>query len=406
MKRQALEKVREIKDTHIQNIEAEDKEFRIPCGLGLYFRVSPTRKITWQVRFKDQQGKWKWLSIGSYPKISLAEARLKCSEVSVKLNNNEEILSSTAKLQKNLIDHKLTFKDLLDTWLNHKHANWAPQTFKKEKQSIEKWLFPTFENRDFRKISSEEWLDFFLNLQREEKIYNRIKKLVTHTRSAYDLAKFKGQVILNPLDGINKYLDKTSNGNMKHVQIEELPKLLKLIQVYSNRSTSIALELLVLLFPRPQELRLAKWEDFDLQRKLWIKPAETMKCGIRHVVPLPMQAVKLIKLQKELCPVSKYLFTSRDSLSEPMSEATLNNALKNIGYRGKQSPHGFRHIASTALNTQFAGLGQVVEASLAHKKPGVKATYDKSIHLEDRIMIMQWWADYLTNSVSDEAVVD
>lgn len=64
MKRQALEKVREIKDTHIQNIEAEDKEFRIPCGLGLYFRVSPTRKITWQVRYKDPQGKWKWLSIG------------------------------------------------------------------------------------------------------------------------------------------------------------------------------------------------------------------------------------------------------------------------------------------------------------------------------------------------------
>ncbi|MFX9108626.1 integrase, partial [Acinetobacter baumannii] len=75
-------------------------------------------------------------------------------------------------------------------------------------------LFPTFENRDFRKISSEEWLEFFLKLQREEKIYNRVKKLVTHTRSAYELAKFKGQVILNPLDGINKYLDKTSNGNM------------------------------------------------------------------------------------------------------------------------------------------------------------------------------------------------
>ena len=89
-----------------------------------------------------------------------------------------------------------------------------------------------------------------------------------------------------------------------------------------------------------------------------------------------------------------------------MSEATLNNALKNIGYRGKQSPHGFRHIASTALNTQFASLDQVVEASLAHKKTGVKATYDKSTHLEDRIMIMQWWADYLTNSVSDITVVD
>ncbi len=395
MKRQALEKVREIKDTHIQNIEAEDKEFRISCGSGLYFRVSPTRKITWQVRFKDLQGKWKWLSIGSYPKISLVEAKFKCSEISLKLNNNEEVLSLHDDMTKCLIKKKLTFKDLMSTWLDHKLVNWAPKTFQKEKQSIEKRLFPTFENRDFRKISSEEWLDFFLKLQRDEKIYNRVTKLVTHTRSAYDLAKFKGQVISNPLDGINKYLDKTSHGNMKHVEIEELPKLLNLIRGYSNRSTSIALELLVILFPRPQELRLAKWEDFDLQKKLWIKPAETMKCGIRHVVPLPLQAIQLIQLQKSLCPISKYLFSSRDSLSEPISDCTLNNALKNLGYRGKQSPHGFRHIASTALNTKFSSFPQEIEAALAHKKKGVKAIYDKSTHLENRILIMDWRADYL-----------
>ena len=174
MKRQALEKVREIKDTHIQNIEAEDKEFRISCGSGLYFRVSPTRKITWQVRFKDLQGKWKWLSIGSYPKISLVEAKFKCSEISLKLNNNEEVLSLHDDMTKCLIKKKLTFKDLMSTWLDHKLVNWAPKTFQKEKQSIEKRLFPTFENRDFRKISSEEWLDFFLKLQRDEKIYNRV----------------------------------------------------------------------------------------------------------------------------------------------------------------------------------------------------------------------------------------
>lgn len=120
-----------------------------------------------------------------------------------------------------------------------------------------------------------------------------------------------------------------------------------------------------------------------------------MKCGIRHVVPLPLQAIQLIQLQKSLCPISKYLFCSRDSLSEPISDCTLNNALKNLGYRGKQSPHGFRHIASTALNTKFSSSSQEIEAALAHKKKGVKAIYDKSTHLESRILIMDWWADYL-----------
>lgn len=93
-----------------------------------------------------------------------------------------------------------------------------------------------------------------------------------------------------------------------------------------------------------------------------------MKCGIRHVVPLPQQAIDLLLQLKEIRTPSDYLFCSRDSLTKPMSEATLNNALKNLGYRGKQSPHGFRHIAAIALNEQFSSHDQVIEACLAHKK--------------------------------------
>ena len=90
-----------------------------------------------------------------------------------------------------------------------------------------------------------------------------------------------------------------------------------------------------------------------------------MKCGIRHVVPLSNQAIGLLKKLEKIRTPSDYLFCSRDSLTKPMSEATLNNALKNLGYRGKQSPHGFRHIASTALNEKFADLEQVIESALA-----------------------------------------
>ena len=397
VKRSVLDGVKQIKDTHLDNLEPEAKEYRIPCDTGLYLRVSPTGKKSWQVRFKNHKSKWKWHSIGSYPQLSLVEAKLEASTIFIKLKNKEEILTKKEIENRKVKEVRCSLNSLMYEWLKTKKTTWAEITIKKETQSIEKRILSVFGDKDFAEITRVEWLDFFQNLLRSEAIFNRVKKLVSHCRNAYDLAEFRGDISQNPLNGILKHLDKGSKGNMKHVEIAELPKVIESIRSYNNQHTAIALELLVLLFPRPQELRYAKWEDFDFENKIWIKPEHTMKCGIRHVVPLSNQAIGLLKKLEKIRTPSDYLFCSRDSLTKPMSEATLNNALKNLGYRGKQSPHGFRHIASTALNEKFADLDQVIEAALAHKKRGVKADYDKATHLEDRIYIMQWWADHVTN---------
>lgn len=395
MKRSALEKFKEIKDTHLENLESEAKEYRVPCGLGLYFRVSPTAKKSWQVRFKDKNEKWKWLSLGAYPNLSLANARLQSAEIFARLSSNQEVLSQKEIKQKSIEEQRLTFSCLIYDWLDTKKMNWAGKTLEKETQSIEKRLIPVFGHRDFTSITSQDWLLFFQDIQRSEQIFNRVKKLVSHCRCAYDFAKFQGRINHNPLDGITKYLDKGSEGNMKHISIQELPCLITSIRNYTNPTTAIALELMILLFPRPQELRFSKWQDFDLENKIWTKPADTMKCGIKHLVPLPQQAIDLLKRLKEISSVAEYLFPSRDSLSVPISEATLNKALIYMGYGGRQTPHGFRHIASTALNEQFSHKEQVIEACLAHKKQGVKAIYDKATHLDERMEIMQWWACFL-----------
>lgn len=405
VKRSVLDGVKQIKDTHLDNLEPEAKEYRIPCDTGLYLRVSPTGKKSWQVRFKDEVGKWKWHSIGSYPQLSLVSAKLEASTIFLKLQQNEKVLTKKEIELQKIEEQQLNLKSLMYDWLDTKKTTWAAITIKKETQSIEKRILSVFGELDFTKISPQQWLTFFQDMLRSESIYNRVEKLVSHCRNAYDLAKFHGQIESNPLDGILKYLDKGSKGNMKHVSLQELPDLIQSIRGYKNAHTAIALQLLVILFPRPQELRYAKWQDFDFEKKIWIKPAVTMKCGISHVVPLPRQAIQLLLELKNIRSVSDFLFPSRDSLAQPMSEATLNNALKNLGYRGKQSPHGFRHIASTALNEQFGEFDQVIEACLAHKKHGVKAIYDKSTHLGDRTKIMQWWADYITYMVNDVEAV-
>ena len=171
--------------------------------------------------------------------------------------------------------------------------------------------------------------------------------------------------------------------------------MITLIRSLPSRSTAIGLELLIHMFPRPGELREAKWEQFDFDEEVWIRPAKMMKKGIEHGIPLSKHVVALLNELKELSVESEYLFPGRGDINKPISNMTFNNALNRLGYRGKQNPHGFRHIASTNLNRHFSGKWQVIESALAHLKGGVKGAYDKEAHLEERYEIMQWWSEYV-----------
>ena len=150
------------------------------------------------------------------------------------------------------------------------------------------------------------------------------------------------------------------------------------------------------MFPRPGELRNAKWEQFDFEERVWIRPGSMMKRGIEHGIPLSSQVLTLLNTLKSISKrESEYLFPARDSVNKPISNLTFNAALNRMGYFGRQNPHGFRHIASTKLNDHYSDREQVIEAALAHLKSGVKGAYDKGAHLRERYGIMQFWADHI-----------
>ena len=274
-------------------------------------------------------------------------------------------------------------------------------TEKKEYQSIEKHILPVFGHRLFKEISASEWKEFFREKQLNEGIFNRLEKLISYCRNAYDYAIDDNLISYNPLARVRKGLVNHTSGSMKHVVMDELPDLVNAIRNYRSETTSIGLELLLVLFPRPGELRAARWDQFNFEKAIWIKPADIMKKGIAHAVPLPKQAITLLKELEQYRTESDLLFAGRNSLSKPISDNTFNMALNRMGYKNRQNPHGFRHIASTALNNQFSDKEQVVEASLAHIKKGSKGSYDKATHLEERVGMMQWWADYIDNLVKE-----
>lgn len=392
MKRQDIKK-RPLSDTVLDSLEPEDKEYRELDGNGLYFRVQPNGKKAWLFRYKKDNGKWSWLGLGTYPTIKGALARKKAAEFSEKISNGESLTTKNMVKQQNIENENLRFKVLMFDWLDTKKSNWGTDTYDKAVKSIKRHIIPEFGERDFTAISPKEWFDFFQGLQRDLGIYTQVEKLTSYVRNAYDWAKFQEKIVFNPLEGITRHLDKNNGGNMKFVEMNEFPSLIHAIRRYPKRDMAIGLELFALLFPRPVELRYATWEQFDFDKAVWIKPAEIMKKDIAHAVPLPKQAIKLLKELETYRTESNLLFAGRGSLTEPVSDNTFNQALNRLGYQGRQNPHGFRHIASTQLNNKFSDKEQVVEACLAHLKKGVKGVYDKGAHFEERIGMMQWWAD-------------
>lgn len=398
MKRDAIKK-RPLSDTTLVGLEAEEKEYRELDGNGLYFRVQASGKKSWQFRYKKSDGKWSWLGLGAYPAISASTARKKAAELMVKINKGE-LIQTKADIQQQQVDKEnLLFSVLMNDWLTTKNGNWDAVTYDKAVKSIHRHIMPTFGHRSYLEIAPHEWLDFFRGLQEDLGIYTQVEKLRSYCRSAYNLAKFKNKIESNPLDGMTEFLNKGDRGNMKHVELDQVGRLIKTIRQHPSRPVAIGLELLALLFPRPSELREAVWGDFNLDQAEWIKPAEKTKTGIVHAVPLPQQAVELLRELYTYKTESDYLFPSRDSLEKPISNMTFNVALNRLGYQGRQNPHGFRHIASTALNNKFSDKSQVIEACLGHIKKGVKGKYDKAQHFDERIEIMQWWADELDRMV-------
>lgn len=374
-------------------LKPKAKEYRQSTDIaGLYCRVQQNGKKSWQYRYKTDDGKWRWMGLGSFPSVSYVKAREKAEGMS---NGTVEIITQAEIKQTKLQEQKELFANLMYEWLDRKKKTWAPITYLKEKQSIEKHILPVFGHRPYKSISPAEWLDFFTAKQNNEGIYNRVEKLIACCTGAYRLAKFKKGILYNPLEGIGDHLARGESESMKHVQIHQLPQMITLIRSLPSRSTAIGLELLIHMFPRPGELREAKWEQFDFDEEVWIRPAKMMKKGIEHGIPLSKHVVALLNELKELSVESEYLFPGREDINKPISNMTFNNALNRLGYRGKQNPHGFRHIASTNLNKHFSGKWQVIESTLAHLKSGVKGAYDKEAHLEERYEIMEWWSEYI-----------
>ena len=219
-------------------------------------------------------------------------------------------------------------------------------------------------------------------------------------------AKRERLINTNHTEGLKELYPKAKTKHMKHVELSELPKLLQDIESYHGHDqTRLGMKFLAYSFCRTIELRMMKWEHIDFSNRLWRVDIDNLKIARKHVVPLSDQMLAVLEEMKPITGQYEYVFY-HTGMHKPYSEEFINNALDILGYGGKQTGHGFRHIASTNLN-ELGYMGDAIEKQMAHdKKSSIRAVYNHAQHLDERRKIMQVWADFLDLLRDKGEVVD
>lgn len=407
MKRSEIKR-RPLADTVLAGLEPEAKEYRELDGDGLYFRVKPDGSKSWQLRYKKTDGKWSWLGLGGYGtgdhQLTGEQARRKARELRDGTSKGGSIMATKrAKKAAELEAANSSFEHLSREWHATKCKTWSEGTAVRTIGALEKHVFPVFGKRAYTGILPMEWMEFLRGME-QTGIIEQTSRVRGMCREIYDLARVTGRATHNPLEGLHKFLLTKPVENFAHVSLEELPALLRAIRSYPHApDVRIGLQLLTMLACRPSELREARWAEFDLDAGLWLIPAERMKRRREHLVPLPTQAVALLRELRNITGHGLLLFPGKGKSTKPRSNTVFLMALRRLGYEGRQTGHGFRHLASTILNENGFD-SQHVEAQLSHVKEGVRGVYDKSTYLEQRRVMMQWYGDHLDRLAESNVV--
>lgn len=405
MKRSEIKR-RPLSDTALSSLEADAKEYRELDGNGLYFRVKPDGSKSWQLRYKNPAGKWSWLGLGGYPEVSGALARQRAAELrNDAAEGKNPITSQMARKAAEAAATTRTFEALAREWHASRKAGWDAGTAKRIMGALEKHVFPVLGARSFEAIQPIEWMELLRGME-QQGILEQMSRVRSYCHDAYDLARVTGRATHNPLEGLSKYLQTAKAENYAHVPLNELPALLRAMRAYAGaKDVQIGLSLLSLLAVRPSELREARWEEFDFRKKLWTIPEHRKgrKRGREHLVPLPVQAVKLLEELHRLSGAYALLFPGRSDHTKPRSDTVFLMALRRLGYEGRQTGHGFRHLASTIMN-ENGWPADHIESQLSHKAPGVRGIYNKAQYLEQRTAMMQWYADHLDQLATSNVV--
>jgi len=362
---------------------------------GLFLLVKANGAKLWRVRYRFA-GREQMLALGAYPGVSLKEARAKRDEIRRQVAAGIDP-SAARKANKAAQAGEGSFDALALEWHRHFSAHLTPSHAARIYRRLEADLLPWIGKRAVSDLTAPELLACLRRIQARGALETAHRALQTLSQ-IFRYAVATGRAVRNPAADLRGALPPAK---ARHFPTITDPKtigaLLRDLDGYQGAFvTRCALQLAPLLFVRPGELRQAEWREFDLDAAEWRIPGHKMKMRLEHIVPLSHQAVTILEALRPLTGRGRYLFPGLRSAERPMSENTVNAALRRLGYsRATFTGHGFRSMASTLLN-EMGWHRDAIERQLAHAETdSVRAAYNRAEYLPERQKMMQAWADYL-----------
>ncbi len=383
-----------VKNAKPKEIDGKLANNKLFDGGGLFLLVTKSGAKYWRMKYRFA-GKEKLLAIGIYPEISLKQAREKRDEAKQLLS--EGIDPSEHKQTIKRMGNSNSFEAVAREWHDkHKHR-WTDGHQKKIIARLKNDVFPWIGQRDINSLTAPELLAVLKRIESRGALDTAHRALQTCSQ-IFRYAVANGKAERDPTQDLKGALPPAKSGHMATItEPKKIAQLLRDIDNYHGHFiTRCALQLAPYVFVRPGELRHAEWQEIDLDEAVWKIPAEKMKMRQVHIVPLSRQAIAILEDIQPLTGRGQYVFPSIQSNTRPMSENTLNTALRRLGYgKDEMTAHGFRAMASTLLNEQGYNRDWI-ERQLAHsERNSIRAAYNHAEHLPERKKMMQSWADYL-----------
>lgn len=396
-----------LTDTTVRHAQPREKPYKMADAQGLYLQVMPSGSKHWKMKYRFD-GREKKLSFGEYPRVSLRDARDLRDEARNQLTKG---IDPSYEKRRNRLRGNVaagnSFTDISREYCDKRRRDgdkaWAPSTAKRCEyllslldNSIGKMPIDEIEPIDVlaavRKIEAKGKLE---SSRRTMQLAGAVfRYAVASARLKSDPSRDLRGALINPT--VTHYGAITD--------ASQVGPLLRAIDGYKSQGmTDWALKLAPHVFVRPGELRSAQWEEFDLDARVWTIPAEKTKMRKPHHVPLSRQSVALVEQIRSITAPWSYIFPSLWSRKRPMSDNTLNAALRRMGYTSSEmTAHGFRAMASTLLNESGKWSYDAIERALAHGDNNrVRAAYHRGAHWDERVAMAQWWSDYLDDRRAD-----
>ncbi len=403
-----------LTDAAVRNAKPKEKSYKLFDGNGLYIEIVPAGGKWWRFKYRIA-GKEKRLSLGVYPDVSLKEARDK--HVDARKNITKGIdPSETRKAVKATASGENTFEAVAREWhAKFTAAEWSDVHSKNIMARLTKKVFPWLGSRPVGEISAPEILSVFRRVE-ECGHLETLHRTLADCGCIFRYAIATSRATVDPTYRLGEAFPKPFQKNFSAItDPEEVGKLLRAIDAYHGTFiVKCALQLAPLVFLRSNELRLAEWSEFDLDRSEWIIPIARMKRTRRdkeslpkdvHVVFLAPQAVALLRQLYQYTGNGRLVFPGLRGKDRAISDATLTNALRRMGYsKDEIHVHGFRAMAKTMLKQELGFQEDVIERQLSHAVKGTHGkSYDRTTYFPERRKMMRAWADYLDHLKTGKA---